>query len=161
MKQLKTIIIGIIIAFTIFPLSIVILFFILHGNPRLGTFINHGIYLPKPVEIKVIYRFDFRNGQDLEIWIYQKENFDKIFKNKKFRELKNDKSFIIKEKIDKYYSFLDAKEQKKFNKNVKLRTIMNTENFYYYRQNKDDQDAFVIMIADIKEMKLYIFDSVT
>ena len=54
-------------------LIIFIIIFIFISNPRVVTYINWKIYLPRPQKIDVIYNFEFREGEDLEIWHYSKK----------------------------------------------------------------------------------------
>ncbi len=130
-------------------------------NPQFAFFINHGIYLPKPLERNSIFYFDFKEGQDLEIWNYKEENFNKITSKTKFKEIYRDGNLKIKRKLTEYYELLDNDERKLFDQNVKFSEVLDSKNYYYLKEKKNESKTFLIIIASLDDKKIYIFNSVT
>ena len=65
------------LAITLTVVCIILMFL---NNPRIVIYMNWKIYLPKPQERNVIYRFQYREGEDLEIWQYaEKDTFGDTF----------------------------------------------------------------------------------
>jgi hypothetical protein len=53
-----------------------------HNNILLK--INWDIWLSKPNNVEIIYNFDYREGDDFEIWTYNDSKIDSIKENKIF-----------------------------------------------------------------------------
>ena len=151
----KYLIILIILLIAISILTIII------NNTRVIIYMNWEIYLPKPEKINIVYNFDFREGEYLEIWHYRKESQNKIINNKKFKSInESDKDFIIK-KINEYYEILDNDEKILFSDNVPLNTLLEGENYFAYINKKNDEKSWLLLLLDCKNNKLYYFSNIS
>lgn len=89
------------LAITLTVVCIILMFL---NNPRIVIYMNWKIYLPKPQERNVIYRFQYREGEDLEIWQYaEKDTFGDTFQ--KQVDLFEKRSIIKKSSWEDQYKF--------------------------------------------------------
>lgn len=94
--------------------------------------INWEISMPEPNEVEVIHHFDYKEGDDIEIWKYDSSKVD-IIKDKKEFKLINDSNLgEIKSYLNQYYEGLSYNEelQEKFNDNVSIEDIASEGNYY-------------------------------
>lgn len=151
-------------AICIYVISIISIFFVvlivIPMSPTAVLFVNHGIVLPSPKSIDTVYRFDFREGEDLEIWLYNNKAFNKVISKKYFLKINEDNSVKVREFITKYYENLNVDEKEMFDENVDISSLVNSNNFYYLDIDKNDERTFLLILADVENKKLYFCNTV-
>ncbi len=163
MKQTKS---KIIIIFLVLFLPFVLYLFLLiipsifDENHRVSLWINNGIWLPKPLEIKDIYHYEFRAGEDFSIWIYDEENFNKGISKSYFKRITEDNIERLKDKLTEYYHRLDDDETKLFDENVNLKNLPLIGNHFLFKSSKQDEKTFILIITDSATNSLYFFNAV-
>lgn len=113
MKKILKALIIIIIAITL------ILTILYNFSDSIFLKINWDIYLPKASENNIIYRFDYREGDDLEIWEYNNFKVEKIKNNDKFTVITDVNITNVKDYMNNYYDELGNDE-----KNLNLTIIL-------------------------------------
>lgn len=156
---MKTIIQGIIVTM-IFFIAFLLFELFLAINPRFVVFINNGIYLPKPETMTTIYRFNFKEGDDLNIWSYSEKRFNKLTSKGYLHKINDNNIEVIRKRVGDYYNGLTETEKKLFNENVNIDEIIIVNNYYFYKQSKEDDQTFLTIIADCSSKNLYFFDRV-
>lgn len=153
----------------IFLISIIIIIFIIVAfvfsniisfGEGIALYINHGVWIPKPDKVQGIYRYDFREGEDFSIWSYSNDKFEKVISKKYFEKINENSIDKMTEKIVEYYDRLDSNEKSKFDEWVIISELINTNNYYLYKESPKDSRTFFVIIANVKENKLYYFNAV-
>jgi len=137
-----------------------LLTFLFTENIRIGYLIDYGIYFPKPISMNNIYHFEFREGDDFDIWLYEESKFNKVISKKDFDLIVDENISDIKNKIIEYYNGLDKEEMKLFKEHANIDELVNKNNYYLYKVSKTDNKTFKIIIADSASKKLYFFNTV-
>lgn len=120
--------------------------------------INWDIYLPKPSENNIIYRFDYREGDDLEIWEYNNSKVEKIKKNDKFTVITDVNITDVKDYMNTYYDELGNDEKKsKFNNNIDINKIVVQGNYYSLIKENDN---YLLLLLDITDNKMYYLNHI-
>ena len=149
-------IVGAIIFFIVFLLAELFL----SKTPRIVFFINHGIFLPKPEAMTTIYHYPFREGEDFDIWTYDEKNFYKLISKKYFYKIDENNIETVRKIILDYYNDLDENEKSLFDKNVDINELIDINNYYFYKLSNDDNQIFIIIIADCFSKNAYMFNHV-
>jgi hypothetical protein len=147
----------VILMIIILILSIILLFI---NSPRVIFYINWNIYLPKPQKIDIIYNFEFREGEDLEIWHYNKKVLEKIISNRNFKNIDSENAKFLKEKLKDYYTILKDDNKHLFNINVNADSLLVQENYFLYVSKKDNDLSWMILILDYNNANLYYFSNI-
>ncbi|MDO5393341.1 MAG: hypothetical protein Q4F33_01970 [Mycoplasmatota bacterium] len=108
---------------------------------RFNMYVNWNILLPKPNNINVVFKFDYREGEDFVVWHYK--DTKKVVEEKKFNKIDEKNQTKVKSIIEKYYNKLDNKEKEKFNKNISIECLSNLENYYIHMGN---DERYLLMI---------------
>ncbi len=108
---------------------------------RFNMYVNWNILLPKPNNIDVVFKFDYREGEDFAVWHYK--DTKKVVEEKKFNKIDDKNQIKVNSIIEKYYNKLDNKEKEKFNKNTSIECLSNLENHYIYMGN---DERYLLMI---------------
>lgn len=128
------------------------------NDNRNMLFLNWKIYVPKPNKIDSIYRFEYREGNDLEIWYYKDDKFKKIISRNDFNKITLKNINTVNKLIENYYDRLNEVEKSKFNKRLDKKKILLKNNYYFYKE--ENRDSFLIIIADSENNMLYLFTSI-
>jgi len=133
-------------------------FFFINENVNLS--INWKIDIPKPKNIEVLYNYEYRDGEDLEIWYYEKENIEEIVNNNNFKNIDEENKSFIYQKMNDYYIILDEDKKKLFDENVSIERLITEENYFAFNTSKDNEESWILLILDYKTGKLYYFVNV-
>ena len=146
-----------IIMFCTFIIIVFIIIFKIINNPNFPIFINWKLYLSSPSNEETIYEYDWREGEDFYIWYYRK-----LKVNKKFTKIDKNNIKAVLEKFENYYDRLDGTEKTLLLKNIywnfdyEKNPLIN--NYYFYKEDDDSKDL-ILIITDLNNNKLYIFQS--
>lgn len=126
-------------------------------------YINWKIYLPKPINEKRIYEHDFTDGENFYIWSYDIKKYDKKILQQGFKKIDENNINELIEKMDNYYDKLDNKEKTLYWDNVSwnsldLSELLKYKNYYYCKIKNGGNDTLLI-ITDIENNCMYIFES--
>ncbi len=121
---------------------------------NITLYINWKIFLPKPTSETTIFKYEYREGEDLRIWNYENNDNVPLF-SKKLDKINNIN--LVKTLIEKYYSYLNESEQELFKKNIDYDTILSTDNYYLYKTENNERGMLILIFSE-KEKKLYIFN---
>ncbi len=155
MKRLIRICVGIVLI-----AIICIIWNILNSNNTI-FFINWNIKIPKAYKVDVIYSYEFRDGEDLEIWHYDKRKIEKMINSGNFTMVdEKNQSFIIK-KLDEYHQSLDQNEKNLFESNVDINSLVIKENYFLFlNKNEKHNLTWTLLILDFKNKQIYYFNNV-
>lgn len=146
-----------IIIITIVSFLLIISFIFFYKNPNwrysFSIYINWNKYIPIPDNTKVIYNYNYREGQDLDIWQYNNNKTNKI-KNLNYFKKMNKKN--VEKQIKEYYKKLDEQEKKLYNKNININELTNNKNYYAFL-DVPKENRYILLILDTNENKLYLF----
>lgn len=156
MKNVIKILIFILIFVIILFIPILLISFL--TNERTALYINWGINIPRANNVNIIYNYEFREGEDLEIWNYKTEDIEKIAKNDNFKSIDEENKEIIEEKLNDYYRILDDNEKKLFNTNVDVQALLLPNNHFAYIS--EDDITWLLLILDSENCKLYYFSNI-
>lgn len=147
-----------IILLTIIIVMITIYMFL--SIPTVVLYINWKVQLPNPQKIDALYNYEFREGEDLEIWSYNKEKTEKIVNSGIFKIIdEQNKDFIMK-KINNHYNILNDTEKILFNNNVDLESLLTEENYFFYSDKGHDNMTWVLLVLDYKNNDLYYINNI-
>mgnify|MGYP004659116269 FL=1 len=115
---------------------------------------NCGVWLQKPEKTDVIFRYEYKKGKDLEIFYY--DDINTITKLSDFKKIGKNKQ-KVNNLIINYYNQLNLDQKSKFDNNVEIDELINSENYYFYENSTaiKNNDRYVLMIADKLNNKLY------
>lgn len=115
---------------------------------------NCGVWLKNPKKTDIIFRYEYKKGKDLEIFYY--DDINTITKLSDFKKIGKDKQ-RVNNLIINYYNQLNLDQKSKFDKNVEIDELINSENYYFYKNYTaiKNNDRYVLMIADKHNNKLY------
>lgn len=115
---------------------------------------NCGVWLKNPKKTDIIFRYEYKKGKDLEIFYY--DDINTITKISDFKKIGKDKT-KVNNLIINYYNQLNLDQKSKFDKNVEIDELINSENYYFYKNYTaiKNNDRYVLMIADKHNNKLY------
>lgn len=142
----------------IITLIITLIIFTVINNPRIVAYINWKVYLPKPQKIDTIYNFEFREGEDLEIWYYSENGVRKIISNNTFKSINKQNKDLIKQKLYEYYDILNDDNKNLFNANVDIDSLLLEENYFTYIEKEDS--SWLLLILDYKNNKMFSFENI-
>lgn len=123
--------------------------------------INKGVSLPEPNTIEEIYRFDYKEGDDFEIWKYTDLNV-KTIKNKKiFNIITSDNIEDVKKILTSYYNDLSYDEnlQTKFNEKFSIEDMVTEKNYYALLQ-EENSESYLLLYLNLETKELYYFNHV-
>lgn len=115
---------------------------------------NCGVWLKNPKKTDIIFRYEYKKGKDLEIFYY--DDISDLTKSSDFKKIGNDRT-KVNNLIINYYNQLNLDQKSKFDKNVEIDELINSENYYFYENSTaiKNNDRYVLMIADKHDNKLY------
>jgi hypothetical protein len=126
--------------------------------------INWELRVPNPKSIEVIYNFEYREGNDFEIWTYDSSDIEDMKEYDKFKIITEGNIDLVKGFFKKYYDDLSYDEEKisKFKENFSIENEIKEDN--YYLLIKDDEgtidEDFLLLYLDVENNKVYYFASV-
>lgn len=126
--------------------------------------INWGLKVPNPKSIEVIYNFEYREGNDFEIWTYESSDVENMKDYDEFKIITEDNIDLVKGFFKKYYDDLSYNEEKisQFEENFSIESEIKEDN--YYVLIKDDEgtigEDFLLLYLDVENNKVYYFASV-
>ena len=123
---------------------------------------NWGIFLQKPNKVDIIYRFDYKEGDDFEIWTYNKLRINKIIDNNKFELITSKNIEEIKDIFNSYYNTLSYNEerQKQFKSHFYIDKMIVENNYFSITYGNEDRNNFLLLLIDTKDNKLYYFNHI-
>lgn len=119
--------------------------------------INWGIYLPKPIKNNIIYRFDYKEGDDFEIWEYSNSKLEKVKSKNYFNVLTDTDINDVKNYINVYYEEINKEEKSKFNANFDINKIVVPGN--YYALIREENNYLLLLLDDI-DNKIYYMNHI-
>lgn len=140
---------------SIVVICIIIILINLNFNvSNITLYINWKILLPKPSSETTIFKYEYREGEDLEIWHYTSENniYDLSKKMNKINDINEIKSIL-----EKYYSYLNEEEKIKFKSSVDYDSILDTNNYYLYKKENNEKRMLLLIFSE-NSKKLYMFN---
>ena len=144
-------------------ISILLIFYILYvDRENKELYLNWHVYLPKAKHVDTIYRFDYREGEDLSILTYSEKKFSKIISKKEFKPINQENLEIISRKVKEYYNILEDWEKELFDKNVDINQLLEItqNNFYLFKTSQIESRTYVILLASMEENKIYYLHAV-
>lgn len=114
----------------------------LSGRSGLELYTNWNIVLPKCKNSKEVFRYEYRKGQDFIIYDFKKQ--EKVIDSLNMKKITINNQERIKSIINDYYDDLAEDEKNKFDNEVELDYLYNTDNYYLYLE--DDRNNYVILI---------------
>lgn len=148
-----------VINIAIFGLIIIILNIVIDEKMLLEK--NWGIDIPKAQKVEVIYKYEFRDGQDFEKWYYKKEDINKIITNNKFQYISTQNKELVIERLNNYYEVLDDEEKKLFENNIDIESIVQEKNFFSLIIRDDDKRNWALLLLDCQLNILYYFCTIS
>lgn len=124
--------------------------------------INWDMYLTKPDKVEVIYNFDYREGDDFEIWKYSNLKLNKIRDNGHLKLITNENLQDIKNIFNSYYNQLayNEKYQSEFKKYFSIDEMILENNYFSKITDNDDSNNFLLLLIDTRSNKLYYFNHI-
>lgn len=141
-------------------LTVVCIILIFLNNPRIVIYMNWKVYLPKPQERNVIYRFQYREGEDLEIWQYAEKDIKKITNKEIFKNIGEQNKEFIQQKLKEYYEVLNDTNKQLLNDNVNILSLLEESNYFAYINKENDTKTWLLLIINTKTNELYYFSNV-
>lgn len=129
------------------------------SDDRNALYLNWKIWLPKPTNVNTIFQYEYRDGTTFEIWSYE-QDIQKFISKKKFKRIIKKNYNEIKEQLTDYYERLDKTNEKLFNENVSYDQLLSQSNYVLYKFDKSNKKSFILIIAEPKSNKLYLFYAV-
>lgn len=125
--------------------------------------LNWNISLPEPKEIEKIYNFDYREGDDFEIWKYSESDLENIKKKEFFNMITDDNIKEVKNAVSKYYESLEYDDnlKNKFNENFSIDKIVVKGNYYsFITEEEKDPDCYLLILLDVNTNAVYYFNHI-
>ena len=125
--------------------------------------INWGISMPKPIEIKIIHNFDFKEGDDIEIWKYETSKVEKIRDKNEFIRIDENNLTDIENYLNQYYEGLSYDEsiQEKFSDNIPIEELVMEGNYYsLIKAEEKHTNCYLLMILDTESNYLYFLNHI-
>lgn len=141
-------------------LTVVCIILIFLNNPRIVIYMNWKVYLQKPQERNVIYRFQYREGADLEIWQYAEKDIKKVTNKEIFKNIGEQNKEFIQQKLKEYYEVLNDTNKQLFNDNVNILSLLEESNYFAYINKENDTKIWLLLIINSKTNELYYFSNV-
>ena len=115
---------------------------------------NCGVWLKNLKKTDIIFRYEYKKGKDLEIFYY--DDVNTITKLSDFKKIGTNKT-KVNNLIINYYNQLNLDQKSKFDNNVEIDELINSENYYFYKNYTaiKNNDRYVFMVADKHNNKLY------
>lgn len=136
---------------------IIIVIYNVFNTSNIVLYINWNIKLPKPNKVDVIYNYQYREGEDLEIWHYNDKKINKIINNKSSKKIDKINKEFIKQKLNDYYIVLDDNEKDLFNTSVNIDFLIQEENYFiYYEKDK----SWILLVIEYKSKDMYYFNNI-
>lgn len=141
-------------------LIVVCIIIIFLNNHRITLHINWKIYLPKPQKIDIIYNFQYREGEDLEIWKYDEKDIKKITNKEIFKNIDETNKEFIQQKLKEYYEILNDTNKQLFNDNVNTLSLLDKSNYFAYISKENDIRTWLLLIINSKTNEMYYFSNI-
>ena len=141
-------------------LIVVCIIIIFLNNHRITLYINWKIYLPKPQKIDIIYNFQYREGEDLEIWKYDEKDIKKITNKEIFKNIDETNKGFIQQKLKEYYEVLSDTNKQLFNDNVNTLLLLDKSNYFAYISKENDIRTWLLLIINSKTNEMYYFSNI-
>lgn len=136
---------------------IIVVIYNVFNTSNIVLYINWNIKLPKPNKVDVVYNYQYREGEDLEIWHYNDKKINKIINNKSSKKIDKINKEFIKQKLNDYYIILDDNEKDLFNTNVNIDFLIQEENYFiYYEKDK----SWILLVIEYKSKNMYYFNNI-
>lgn len=136
---------------------IIVVIYNVFNTSNIVLYINWNIKLPKPNKVDVVYNYQYREGEDLEIWHYNDKKINKIINNKSSKKIDKINKEFIKQKLNDYYIVLDDNEKDLFNTNVNIDFLIQEENYFiYYEKDK----SWILLVIEYKSKNMYYFNNI-
>ena len=111
-------------------------------------------------ERNVIYRFQYREGEDLEIWQYAEKDIKKITNKEIFKNIGEQNKEFIQQKLKEYYEVLNDTNKQLLNDNVNILSLLEESNYFAYINKENDTKTWLLLIINSKTNELYYFSNV-
>ena len=124
---------------------------------------NWDVTLSQPKEVETIYRYEYREGDDFEIWKYTEEKAQLIKENDSFEVISEDNISIVEERMEEYYSGLNDGDKTSFNNNFSAEDVIKSGNYYCIKVKNEDiswNKSFLILVLDVESNNLYYFNHI-
>jgi|GEM_PF-3948008 len=123
---------------------------------------NWGTYLPPPKEKDTIFSFDYREGDDFEIWEYSKSKIENIKEKKGFTSITSNNIEDVRDIVNEYYEDLeyDKDLQYKFNENFSTDNIVVEGNYYSLTKGNEKPGCYLLMVLDVNTNKIYYLNHI-
>lgn len=118
--------------------------FFLSGRSGHELYINWNIILPRCKNVREVFRFDYREGQDFVIYEFNDRSV--VIDSLKMMKITVDNNEEVKNIIDDYYGNLHGDEKDKFDNEILLDNLYSYDNYYLYLEDEDDKRNYVILI---------------
>ncbi len=151
------------VKYVIMAIIIVIIigkFFYEVNTPKALMFSNWKIMLPNPQTVDTIYHFEFKEGDDFEIWHYKEREIIEITSKSEFHKIEKEILIEVGEILNKYYGRLDDIEKEKFDEIVNKKQLLNDNNYYTFKSEGKNDKSFIIIFVDTERNQLYYFNSI-
>lgn len=133
----------------------------IYGRIRFGCLITWNIKLPKAIKEEVIFDAGWSDMIEADILYYGNNDF--IQKMKKLNKFNEEAILLISDKLNHYLYLVDVfgeENTKLLNDKVDITTLLNEDNYYFYEQDKENKNKFLIILADTQNNCLYLLESI-
>lgn len=112
---------------------------------------NWHLLLKKPEVNKVIFEYEYRKGEDFEIWEY--DDINQIISSNGFKKSTEKDDEFVRNILYRYYSQLDDTEKELFDKNTSTEELARATHYYLYKERGSDE--YILLIACPNNKKVY------
>lgn len=125
--------------------------------------VNWNVSVLKPDEVEGIYRFDYREGDDFQIWKYSDSKLKELKENKIFTLISEDTTESAKDIFNSHYNDLSYNEdlQMKFNERFSIDDMVVENNYYALLENEEkNPGCYLLLLINTKTNELYYFNHI-
>lgn len=119
---------------------------------------KHRISLSSPLKEEKVYVYEYRKGEDFNIFYYDKKTIKKIIKKNGFEEITDSNKEEVNKILERYQNDLSIQRRKLFDNITTISELSVIGGYYLYVNDIDDlnNDYFVCIINNAMN-KLYVF----
>lgn len=133
----------------------------IYGRIRFGCLLNWHLVLPKPLKEEVIFDAGWSDMIEADVLYYKNNDF--VQKMNKLSKFNKEDIALISDKLNHYLYLVEVfgeENTKLLNDKVDITTLLNEDNYYFYKQDKENKNKFLIILADTQNNCLYLLESV-
>lgn len=146
---------GIVIICALIIIFLVVMIII--GGDDNSILLNWGVYLPKPQSRKNIINTAGKDGERLDIYMYNKEEIDEVIRNDYITLINESNIKEIENYLNKFKEFFNYKEEEIFNKNINKEALLTNGNYFAIISRECDNRTWLLLIVDSKTNIMYCF----